>query len=796
MFDSSPLSQYCFIQKDVYYSRVFASLIINDPRVIPNIQLNEKCIQNATTLNRIDLRNTIDFSLDLKQFNFDEIANLNFKIQKNFNLKLNFIGFRSIIVDRTELKKKSLQAKINVNYQKSSFLFYFEGKLVRNCDQIKQIETFSFLNNASYQWFQADYAFRNINICPLLFRNVYIQVFYLTRLVDTFYIRRTLKFENINLLPDDLNCKILTVYFGLVLNLKIDENFLNNNVFKYLIDFRVTGKIDFIQKDIFKNLTNIRTLVFDGQNFRQLIHKNGIDWIQSINSGIDLDFSNLSDVLRHKNLLVHLNVQFDYRDYVDYLIYEPIFNQSNTFPDEDFCIYKNFPFNQLVNIIFDRFSYDTVDLSLSCTAFWVTHKIFNYQIFFSTYGKLNVSYKDLLERSNFNKMLDKCNFNMRLDLCDYKNISLINISKSPADILYLFGLIEKIIDFILTPLACLLGILLNMLTILITLKATTNSNFILNNQFYYMKWNAMLNFTICLIQNFRLFYAISNLDNDLNFIKSYPVQILYIFFFQFLLSSLKFSSSCAYLYFSILRCSLIGREHGKIFVLMMNANPKRLILSTLILSGMLNLVKLFSYEINKFNFALDYPTHVTVPLLLGLKYTELILIDGFNFLTDLINYFGFLIVSLVFDLILINKLRKTIKTREKLVKGNFLNKSNDDLQFKSLALLILNSTFNFLLRLPEMYNLIYLNFSLINSIFKNGYIQSKNLFYLFNFASRSNIMFTLYKTTSFLYLLSISSNFFMFYTFNSIFRFSLKKYFKSTNKSIDGNEKSFTKNTG
>ncbi|CAF0895121.1 unnamed protein product [Brachionus calyciflorus] len=288
LIDSSPLNNYCFIRKDVYYTKRFNSLLINNPREIPYINLDNKCFKNVTYLEKIDLRNNKDYTLDLKQFNLDEIAIINYKIQKQFNLHLNFVGFKSIIVDSIKPKRFSRELIIGVIYQFSNFLFYFEGKLVRTCSQIKHIEPYSILNYANYLWFQMEFPFRNVNICPLLFRNVSIQVFFINRQMGTFFTKRTLKFENIDLLPDELNCKISLVYFGQVLNLKIDENFLNYHVFKYMKDFRVTGKINFIQKDIFKNFTNIRKIIFDGQNFRQLIYKIGIDWIQSINSNINI----------------------------------------------------------------------------------------------------------------------------------------------------------------------------------------------------------------------------------------------------------------------------------------------------------------------------------------------------------------------------------------------------------------------------------------------------------------------------------------------------------------------------
>ncbi|CAF0938382.1 unnamed protein product [Brachionus calyciflorus] len=611
--------------------------------------------------------------------------------------------------------------------------------------------------------------------------------------MDTFFIKRTLKFESIDLLPDELNCKISAVYFGQILNLKIDDNFLNYHVFKYLKDFRVTGKINFIQKEIF---TNIRKMIFDAQNFRQLIHKIGIDWIQSINSNINLNFSSLNDIENYKDLIVRLNISFNYKDYIDYLSYDPILNPYNTFPDEDICLYKNFPFNQFITFVFNSYSYDRVDmLSLSCTTFWLLHKIYNYEIFLNSQRTPNVTYEDLLESSNFNKMLKKCDFKIRFNLCKYESINLKkNIRKSISDVLSPLADVDKIIVFILTPSACLLGMLLNLIIIFITLKANTNNSLILKKQFYYMKWNALLNFLICFIFYFDLLYAIYFTNYFLSFIRSYAFQVFYIFFFQFLQSSLKFSSSCTYLYFSILRCSLIGKDHGKLFVLMMNANPKRLIYSTLFLGGLLNIVKLFSYDINKFEVFLEYPSHKSVTYLFELKFTKLILIEFFNFLTDFTNYVGFLLVSIVFDAILINKLRRTLKIKNKFMRSNLSNSNSyDDLQNKSLALLILNSSFNLLLRLPEIFSLFDNNFQAIFYSFKNGYLQSKNLFILFNFSLQSKIIYVLYKSTSFLYLLSLSSNFLMFYTFNSAFRTSLKNSLKIfSKKSINQKEKSST----
>ncbi|RNA41825.1 hypothetical protein BpHYR1_040018 [Brachionus plicatilis] len=125
---------------------------------------------------------------------------------------------------------------------------------------------------------------------------------------------------------------------------------------------RIFGEINSIQEDLLDHLPLLKFIILDGQNARKLFNKIGINWIKKLNKKIHINSLDYAKVYNQTNKIAYLMIYYKIQDYVTdyYEFFEPIFNLNNTFPDEDFCIYKDFPFDQLVHIYFDLFEYNSV----------------------------------------------------------------------------------------------------------------------------------------------------------------------------------------------------------------------------------------------------------------------------------------------------------------------------------------------------------------------------------------------------------------------------------------------------
>lgn len=124
-------------------------------------------------------------------------------------------------------------------------------------------------------------------------------------------------------------------------------------------------------------------------NFDLFFKKSDLEWLQSLNSDQSMG-SEFKLVLRDTN-------------------------RSYEYPDEDFCLFKNFPHEKLVfPIIHSRES-----LNCSCTLLWLLKNSANYsdQVEIMTLSVRNCTSN---ETSSWEDLMSNCEFENRVSECDYK----------------------------------------------------------------------------------------------------------------------------------------------------------------------------------------------------------------------------------------------------------------------------------------------------------------------------------------------------------------------------------------
>ena len=107
-------------------------------------------------------------------------------------------------------------------------------------------------------------------------------------------------------------------------------------------------------------------------------------------------------------------------------------DMPNIFPDEDFCIYVNFPFNQLVIIYeydFEMFKINylnlkPIDKEYSCTILWLIQYYEIYIEFLEDIKGLNLEY--FINATSF-KSISKCNFEERKSICNKSKYQIKDI---------------------------------------------------------------------------------------------------------------------------------------------------------------------------------------------------------------------------------------------------------------------------------------------------------------------------------------------------------------------------------
>lgn len=92
--------------------------------------------------------------------------------------------------------------------------------------------------------------------------------------------------------------------------------------------------------DFLKHFPYFYRLQLEAFYFRKMIHSHGLDWIRSKNADLRVNLSDKMAIFNNRNRIFYINLRFRYGH-----------KMKETFPDEDLCLYKAFPFEQLIYII-------------------------------------------------------------------------------------------------------------------------------------------------------------------------------------------------------------------------------------------------------------------------------------------------------------------------------------------------------------------------------------------------------------------------------------------------------------
>ena len=349
----------------------------NYPMPTPLLVANGRCVINKDfRIETIEFRFHSDFIMS-KQFNFTNML-IYMEFFKYFFYPsfVNLKGFELDLINGQNINIISQNKIERLFCVRCKIEFYSNSRPVKTCKEILgsnntsirslfqiQFQTNLFDSNG-LTMVLLDPLFKS-TLCPLVFKNSNIADIEIRGLVDTFYKRNILTIEN--RLFNNLNSTIRKVYTKIE-NINIDSNLLNPSVFQNLEEVYFYGSVNKIDGKSLNALNRLSLIEFTKYNYRDMIHKNGIEWIRDLNTDINVDFSDFNAL--RSSYANKMLISFEYYTFL------PQVRLSKLFPDEDFCIYKDFPFNQLV-IIMELVYDDKILESLNstshytCTYLWL-----------------------------------------------------------------------------------------------------------------------------------------------------------------------------------------------------------------------------------------------------------------------------------------------------------------------------------------------------------------------------------------------------------------------------------------
>ena len=438
----------------------------------------------------LDLKDLVEF---LKIFNTDKLFFLQFQFFKGFELNL---------FDDMDTNFDIENILIAFMFFGNVFDFYWKEKKITSCQEIMdatnstnprsifQMVTKIYLNYANIHLTEP-----KSRICPLAFKN------YMTKMLNiygenSFYSQKILSFSNETF--QELNTTIIELYLE-INNIDLDCNILHPDVFKKLNKLHITGKFNKIQPDLFITLNRVEHIFVNNIYFRSLMHRNGIEWIKNYNKDVTYDIENLT-----------------WQSFYDikYIVFG-CFNRLESpplkkiFPEEDFCLYKDFPVNKLVLIIeyceekLERELENTENWKdreekITCTYLWIT-RWYNVLINTFTPGGYIYSIMSMLmnSTSNYNKSIADCNFQLKLEMCNKSNFEPKSVITF-YEVKQAMKMTESVFN-ILSYILSIFGIVTNLLIVKTLSSKKNEKKFKEFKQYDYLRLNSICSCFILLI---------------------------------------------------------------------------------------------------------------------------------------------------------------------------------------------------------------------------------------------------------------------------------------------------------
>jgi hypothetical protein len=699
------------------------------------------------------------------------ILNSDFNISSFINL---FTNSSSPIIDITVTGLRGLDITTPVNYiasvlmsldiVRTRFGFYDkDGGLVEDCSQSManlsrplQVYGLSF----------TELEVKNDQMCAYAFHGARILYFGVVHF-DTFVKRA--KFE---IAADqgfdsfELDSSVLSFTidgYGYTL----DDTILSKKVFVDIETLRIKENIIKIRSNL-REFSKLKNIYLELNSPEVFLYSIGISWLKDVNwqYNVALNSNLTSSDLRYYTPAYLI---FGHKDQ------NSIFAEY-TFPDEDFCLFENFPHSQLIVPVFNiKLEHCTCTL-VFLIQYYNLYDLSAIQDFFF-YDLINKNFsKNLNSTCTQENLYEKCFANgsmqTRIDTCRIKETQdrrqLRNVYDWYATQVDL-ELAQFIILVVMNPLLCVFGFILNLL-IVKTIRTFEKKE--LENRFYrFMMVNAWFNCAYCFIHIFDLMNVCT-----LNFFDSIYCSAIYstsfaqyfkIYVIVLVGGTMQTGSNFTYILMTLNRYMLIGLNHSEILKSIAHASS-RLVFTVVTIAGFLfSYVKIFHYGTNLGDSDQTYPTFmISYALPDNEAYSTL------DAIFSLVNYLITTSLNVFIEVLTVIRLRAEMANKRSHMAyfGQNIHGSDHDFRIilKAVSMVTVNALINLVFKFPEFFLSILNLMSLIepDALFVNSVVKETDWFAF------------LLAINGFFYLIPLIANFFVYYYFNKHFRHAFRAFIR------------------
>ena len=369
-------------------------------------ELNHSCNQNTTPFNitmlylyqthEILIDNNIDLRYILSMFQFSLKPNIALHKLKGFNQVL------------TENRPVNSFETYMIMSMYSNFAFYKNRTLVspKDCSYKNfNPKMGSFFGSMEVILFSINTFYTQI-VCPYVFMNSRLNVIVFDGISNSLIFVNRLEFVDINetqsLHTQSLQTIALNFYFE-----QVTHKILNRLVFRQVKFLFLEGIIYSFQTDLFQHFKKLKRLIIEVINLQSFLHT-GITWANSLNSDLNEDPMRVSKYLKISKRAILL----------EFIDMSKIFSKTYDYPNEDLCLFKDFPHRQLVMplILAEKDSFQC-----TCTISWLmqyTHSYLDkdYSYYDTEIKQASFNLNRVFRVKNCSESME-CNFTERFRLC-------------------------------------------------------------------------------------------------------------------------------------------------------------------------------------------------------------------------------------------------------------------------------------------------------------------------------------------------------------------------------------------
>jgi len=763
---------------------------------ILTIHPTKKIILNERLkLNKINIiKNSRYFSIFFKNFNGFDLSTDPFK-------DVTIINYHKLLI---------------IRYISFSYFNFMHKNISFNeqCDYSRIMETYweNYLFRGYLMVFELTSNKYSNNICPLAFRNSLLNCFRIDKISSNLmdkneFIINDLNQVNSELLNSNINMLSIRIY-----RTNLTNKLLNEKVFRSLTFIEINGLIESIQDDVFKTFKLLKILAIRMQHIKNIFARNN-KWLQ---------YLNLNKIIKTQKITY---------DQAFFLILYQTFHREifYSYPDEDFCYFYNFPFNQAVFPVLKP----VTNSKCTCTELFLMQYSyyfkdqFHYDFIKSLkfYDSSHYYYEDHkidFTTLNFEKCIDnieerfkECDFHKRVSICKIEKIKENN-DDYDSKAFYLtiddWETFSKFIDlylFITNKALSTICLFINIIVIIVTSSEKIAKE--MKRTYNYLKIYTIFNCLYILIL-FTKFICFKEIIYCYNTTNSLNVQYFKFISIRIISNVLKTASNFTYIAFSISRYTSVINTKNKLLLIFKDTSLKSYFLILITFSILINIYTFFITGFIDENF-LENPMSDSFRIQNiddyseSFELTKLYLYRALNIIRIIFSDIISIIFVFIIDISLLIFIIKKLKKKETMTVTNRCNKFKlykkkrkmKNSENKMTSLIVLNGINFILFKLPSaivnFYGLIYVH-DKTNELFQpnvSSFVICRRFRFCENVSELAQIFYLLSFLIQFFIFVKLDQNFHdIFFDLNSRLFNKIEKLFRLNNRILVTNSNNST----